>query len=180
MAHPGTNKSGSTKVRISIFFHSFFYTSVHNSKTKKPRIISNTFLKSWLKNLSNEYMYICWTNVEQNPRYLLPKLTLPQTKNIYNFSKVLTLKADTGKLRENKGVLCFDIFLVGVLTIEQKIQKHDLEESLLGVLTTLFPTVNWSLGRIRKNDQNYWLFGTLYDKISNIKISDSQYVKKFN
>jgi hypothetical protein len=66
------------------------------------------------------------------------------------------------------------------LTIEQKIQKHDLEESLLGVLTTLFPTVNWSLGRIRKNDQNYWLFGTLYDKISNIKISDSQYVKKFN
>ncbi len=88
MAHPGTNKSGSTKVRIS-FFHSFFYTSVHNSKTKQPRIISNTFLKSWLKNLSSEYIY-----AEQM-----------------------------------------------LLTIEQKIQKHDLEESLLGVLTTLFPTV---------------------------------------
>jgi hypothetical protein len=35
LAHPGTNFSGSTKVKILTFFHSFFYTSVHNSKIKK-------------------------------------------------------------------------------------------------------------------------------------------------
>jgi hypothetical protein len=40
-----------------------------------------------------------------------------------------------------QGVLWFDVSLVGVLTVEYKLEKPDLEESLPGILTTLFPTV---------------------------------------
>jgi isochorismate hydrolase len=39
-----------------------------------------------------------------------------------------------------QGILCCDFFLVGVLTIEQKIQ-HCLKKSLHGISSTLFPTV---------------------------------------
>ncbi len=44
------------------------------------------------------------------------------------FSKVLTLKAFTGKLAGNKGFQVMFFFLIGVLPVQQKIRKHDLEE----------------------------------------------------
>jgi hypothetical protein len=45
-------------------------------------------------------------------------------------------------------------FLVGVSTIEQKRRKHDFEESLSGLMTTLFPTVHFhrlNPGRFKKH-----------------------------
>jgi hypothetical protein len=35
----------------------------------------------------------------------------------------------------------YKFYLVGVWTFESKVKKQNLKESLLGVLTTLFPTV---------------------------------------
>jgi hypothetical protein len=43
--------------------------------------------------------------------------------------------------RRQPGVLYFGVFLVGVLTIKQKTQKHDLKKSFPGFITTLLPTV---------------------------------------
>jgi hypothetical protein len=48
--------------KIWWFFHGFFYISCSNRKISKLTKLSYTSLKSWLKNLSNEYIY-----AEQNP-----------------------------------------------------------------------------------------------------------------
>jgi hypothetical protein len=70
---------------------------------------------------------------------MLSKLTLSQPKKRNTFSKVLTL---TFRSFREFYVLTFGFFLVGVLTIEPKTLNHDFEESLPGLMTTLFPTVH--------------------------------------
>ncbi len=45
------------------------------------------------------------------------------------------------RTEKQQGLICFDFFLVEVLIIQQKTRKYDLQNSLLGLLTTLFPTV---------------------------------------
>ncbi len=70
-----------------------------------------------------EWVYICWTKSERNPRYLLPKLTLPQQKQISSSSEIFTLKVRTGETGGQQGISYCGFFLVGVFTIELKISK---------------------------------------------------------
>jgi hypothetical protein len=52
-----------------------------------------------------------------------------------------TAENEYWRSKEPQLILCFGFFLVVVLIIEQKMRKHDLEESLFGISSTLFPTV---------------------------------------
>jgi hypothetical protein len=94
----------STEVRICVFIPFYFCIWTANSKTKN-------FLKSFLYIIGKltkkplEWVYICWTKSEQNPRYSLPKLSLLQPEKYENFSKVFTLKAFSEEPGGNKGFL---------------------------------------------------------------------------
>jgi hypothetical protein len=62
---------GSTKVRILYFFHTLFYIFSRKLKTTKLTKLSYTSLKSWLKNLSNKYIY---AEVRTEPEILASKV----------------------------------------------------------------------------------------------------------
>jgi hypothetical protein len=64
--------------------------------------MENIFLTPKIKNLSRKKFCppFCMKTFHCD---LLPKLTLSQTKMIYNFPKILTLEAGAGDLAGNKG-----------------------------------------------------------------------------
>jgi hypothetical protein len=79
-------------------FFTTFLSIINNHKIYKiTKCIIGKLTKKPFK-----WVYICWTKSEQEPRYLLPKLTLPQPKQVRSSSKVLTLKAGTKKVAGNK------------------------------------------------------------------------------
>jgi hypothetical protein len=133
---------GSTKVRILYFFHILFYIFSCNLKTTTLTKLSYTSLKSWLKNLSNEYIY-AELNSSKTWDISFQSCPLRWQKRLTISTKFWLWRPMLGNRRQ-PGVLYFGVFLVGALTIKQKTQKHDLKESLPGFMTTLLPTVTWS------------------------------------
>jgi hypothetical protein len=55
------------------------------------------------------------------------------------------------KSGDKQGILCCGFFLVGILTIELKTRKQNLEESHSGFISILLPTVGCLLENTQKN-----------------------------
>jgi hypothetical protein len=139
---------GPRKIRFQQFFTYFSTFRCLSQKIKKITKFSNKSLKSWPKNLSNEYKYA--------------ELNLSRTRDIsfqswlFHSQSRLEVPPKFSLWRQvpenwqvSRGFLLW-LFLNLSIDYRKKVQKQNLEESLLGLSSTLFPTVACQVKALEK------------------------------
>jgi hypothetical protein len=98
-------------------------------------------LKSWLENLSNEYIYAV-QNMNRTRNISFQSWPFRSQSRLGDPPKFSLWTQVPKKRQVTRGFLLW-FFLSWRLTIEEKVRKQNLEESLFRFLTILFPTVGF-------------------------------------
>ncbi len=115
-----------------------------------PPKFSRPLLKNWPKNLSNEYIYICW----RNPL----KLTFPQRKRL-NFFLKFWLRRSVSEKWGLQSFSCCVFFLCWGTDYRTKNEEARFERITSWIFSTLFPTVQRQF-LITVRAGNLWQLGT--------------------
>ncbi len=88
-----------------------------------------------------------WTD----PKILASKVDPSAAKKYLNFLQSFHFEGLYRRSWRQQEILCRDFLLVGVLTVQKKPWHHDLEQSLLGLMSTLLPTVRLDTEKVIEN-----------------------------